>query len=58
MNVIDHHLNVQAAVNASRIHHQWLPDEIGIEEGISPDTVRLHEAMQVRNPHPAQNIDF
>ena len=45
MNVIDHHLNVQAAVNASRIHHQWLSDEIGIEEGISPDTVRLHEAM-------------
>ena len=45
MNVIDHRLNVQAAVNAPRIHHQWLPDEIRIEEGISPDTVRLLEAM-------------
>jgi gamma-glutamyltranspeptidase/glutathione hydrolase len=45
MNVIDHRLNVQAAVNAPRIHHQWLPDEIRIEEGISPDTVRLLEGM-------------
>ncbi len=45
MNVIDHHLNVQAAVSAPRIHHQWLPDEIRIEEGISPDTIRLLEGM-------------
>ncbi len=45
MNVIDHQLNVQAAVNAPRIHHQWLPDEIRIEEGISPDTIRLLECM-------------
>jgi len=45
MNVIDHHLNIQAAVSAPRVHHQWLPDEIRIEEGISPDTVRLLEQM-------------
>ena len=45
MNVIDHQLNVQAAVNAPRIHHQWLPDEIRIEEGLSPDTIRLLECM-------------
>jgi gamma-glutamyltranspeptidase/glutathione hydrolase len=45
MNVIDHRLNVQASVNAPRIHHQWLPDEIRIEEGISPDTIRLLRAM-------------
>ncbi len=45
MNVIDHRLNVQAAVNAPRIHHQWLPDEIRIEQGISPDTIRLLRAM-------------
>ncbi|OZG75525.1 gamma-glutamyltransferase [Hahella sp. CCB-MM4] len=45
MNVIDHHLNVQAAVNAPRIHHQWLPDEIRIEEGISPDTIELLEGL-------------
>ncbi|WP_020406073.1 gamma-glutamyltransferase [Hahella ganghwensis] len=45
MNVIDHSLNVQAAVNAPRIHHQWLPDEIRIEEGISPDTIDLLEGF-------------
>ena len=39
MNVIDHNLNIQSAVAAPRIHHQWLPDEIRIEEGISPDTI-------------------
>ncbi len=45
MNVIDHNLNPQAAVNAPRIHHQWFPDEIRIEEGISPDTVSLLRSM-------------
>jgi gamma-glutamyltranspeptidase / glutathione hydrolase len=45
LNVIDHHLNIQAAVNAPRIHHQWLPDEIRIEEGISPDTTALLERL-------------
>jgi gamma-glutamyltranspeptidase/glutathione hydrolase len=45
INVIDHRLNVQAAVNAPRIHHQWLPDEIRIEEGISPDTIQLLRGM-------------
>ena len=43
LNVIDHHMNIQSAVSAPRIHHQWLPDEIRIEQGISPDTVRLLE---------------
>lgn len=44
MNVIDHGMNIQTAVSAPRIHHQWLPDEIRIEQGISPDTVRLLES--------------
>ncbi|MFB2705984.1 gamma-glutamyltransferase [Marinobacter shengliensis] len=44
MNVIDHNMNIQTAVAAPRIHHQWLPDEIRMEQGISPDTVRLLEA--------------
>jgi gamma-glutamyltranspeptidase/glutathione hydrolase len=39
MNVIDHNLNILSAVAASRIHHQWLPDEIRVEEGLSPDTI-------------------
>lgn len=45
MNVIDHGLNIQSAVAAPRIHHQWLPDEIRIEEGLSRDTI---EALQAK----------
>ncbi len=45
MNVIDHGLNIQSAVAAPRMHHQWLPDELRIEEGISPDTIKKLEDM-------------
>lgn len=45
LNTIDHGMNVQTAVSVPRIHHQWLPDEIRIEQGISPDTIALLEAM-------------
>jgi gamma-glutamyltranspeptidase/glutathione hydrolase len=41
MNVIDYKMNIQEAVNAPKIHHQWLPDEIRIEKGISLDTIQL-----------------
>jgi gamma-glutamyltranspeptidase/glutathione hydrolase len=44
MNVIDHDMNIAEATLAPRIHHQWLPDELRIEEGISPDTIALLEA--------------
>ena len=43
MNVIDHGMNIQSAVSAPRMHHQWLPDEIRIEAGFSPDTLELLE---------------
>jgi gamma-glutamyltranspeptidase/glutathione hydrolase len=41
MNIIDHGMNVAEATVATRVHHQWLPDELRVEEGLSPDTVRL-----------------
>jgi gamma-glutamyltranspeptidase/glutathione hydrolase len=43
MNVIDHGMNVAEATYAPRVHQQWLPDELRLEQGISPDTVRLLE---------------
>ncbi len=43
MNVIDHEMNIAEATHAPRIHHQWLPDELRIEAGISPDTIRILE---------------
>ena len=45
LNVIDHGLNVAEAEDAPRVHDQGFPDELRIERGISPDTVRLLEAM-------------
>ena len=45
MNVIDHGMNVAEASAAPRMHHQWLPDELRIEEGFSPDTLKLLEGM-------------
>ena len=44
MNMIDHEMNVAAASNSTRVHHQWLPDELRVEVGLSPDTVSLLEA--------------
>ena len=41
MNMIDHDMNVAAATAATRVHHQWLPDELRVEVGLSPDTVSL-----------------
>ena len=41
LNVIDHRMNIQSAVNAPRIHHQWLPYEIRVEQGISADTIDI-----------------
>jgi gamma-glutamyltranspeptidase/glutathione hydrolase len=38
LNCIDFGMNIQEAVNAPRIHHQWYPDEINYEEyGLSED---------------------
>jgi gamma-glutamyltranspeptidase/glutathione hydrolase len=31
VNVVDHAMNVQDAVDAPRIHHQWLPDTLAAE---------------------------
>ena len=45
LNVIDHGMNIAQAVEAGRIHHQWLPDLTSTESGVlSPDTIRLYEA--------------
>lgn len=37
-------MNVAEATNAPRFHHQWLPDELRVEKGFSPDTLKLLEA--------------
>jgi gamma-glutamyltranspeptidase/glutathione hydrolase len=42
INVIDHGMDIQSAIDAPRIHHQWLPDELMYEQhGMSPDTMKI-----------------
>jgi len=46
LNVIDHGMTIAQAVEAPRLHHQWLPDRTSVERlGFSPDSRRLYEAM-------------
>jgi gamma-glutamyltranspeptidase/glutathione hydrolase len=45
-NIIDFGMNIQQAVNAARIHHQWLPDRISIEQdGVTPAVAEQLQAM-------------
>ena len=39
--VVDFALDIQEAVNAPRFHHQWLPDQILVEDRLSPDTMNI-----------------
>jgi gamma-glutamyltranspeptidase/glutathione hydrolase len=41
MGVVDFGLDIQDAVSAPRFHHQWLPDQILVEDRLSPDTMNL-----------------
>lgn len=45
-NMIDFGMTVTEAVDAPRVHHQWLPDEVGYERfGLSADTIAKMEGM-------------
>jgi gamma-glutamyltranspeptidase/glutathione hydrolase len=46
VNAVDFAMNVGAAVAAPRVHHQWLPDEVGAERGIAPETIATLKAMR------------
>ena len=45
LNVIEWDMNLAEAVHKPRIHHQWLPDLVVTEPGISIDTLKRLEAM-------------
>jgi len=46
LNIVDHGMNVGQAVEAGRMHHQWLPDVATFEPwALSPDTRKVYEAM-------------
>lgn len=43
LNAIDYEMNPAQNAASPRFHHQWLPDELRVEQGFSPDTLRLLE---------------
>jgi gamma-glutamyltranspeptidase/glutathione hydrolase len=46
LNVVDHGMDIQAAIDAPRIHHQWMPDQISAEPlALSADTLERLTAM-------------
>lgn len=46
MNVIDYGMSVKDAVDADRIHHQWLPDTVYVEgQAVPPDAKKSLEAL-------------
>ena len=61
-NVIDYGMNIQQAIDAPRIHHQWLPDELVFEPyGLSGDTqsaltARGHKLSKPRYLGDAEGI--
>lgn len=43
VNTLDHGMNPAEAAATPRFHHQWMPDELRLEKGFSPDTLQLLE---------------
>ena len=43
LNVLDFHMPVKEAVEAPRIHHQWIPDELNVEDRLPPETKKSLE---------------
>ncbi len=44
VDVIDFGMNPAEAASMPRVHHQWTPDELRVEKGLSPDTIALLKA--------------
>jgi gamma-glutamyltranspeptidase / glutathione hydrolase len=59
LNVVDFGMNIQDAIDRPRFHNQWQPDEISMEAGFSPDTIKLLEAKghKVRVVSPPARIE-
>ncbi|HXT08291.1 MAG TPA: gamma-glutamyltransferase [Roseiarcus sp.] len=60
LNVVDYGMSISQAVDAPRIHNQWLPDMTFVEPfALSPDTRQILEGMghHFGPPQPANHVD-
>ena len=59
LNVIDYGMDIQEAVDAPRIHQQWLPETTFVEaRALSPDTAAILTAMghKLTLPQPENHV--
>jgi gamma-glutamyltranspeptidase / glutathione hydrolase len=59
LNVIDYGMDLQEAVDAPRIHQQWLPEDTYVEaRAVSPDTRAILESMghKLTVPQPENHV--
>jgi gamma-glutamyltranspeptidase/glutathione hydrolase len=54
INTLDYGMDVQQAVSAPRVHHQWVPDKLRVEAAIPADVV---EALRARG-HDVEVSDW
>jgi len=56
LNVVEHGMDIQEAIDAPRIHHQWQPDRLTTEpHALSPDTIAL---LSAKGHHVAEDPNW
>jgi gamma-glutamyltranspeptidase/glutathione hydrolase len=63
VNLIDFKMNIAEAAHLPRFHHQWYPDQLFMERGFSPDTIKIleqrgHKIKQSGASGSVQSISF
>ena len=60
VNVIDFGMDIQAAVDEPRIHHQWMPDRVNMEDALGAVEAAMqgrgHTTRMVRRQGDAHSI--
>jgi gamma-glutamyltranspeptidase/glutathione hydrolase len=59
LNVLDFGMNPQDAIDWPRFHHQWKPDTLYLEPGVSPDTEAILKKMgyQTKPTHAVARVE-
>jgi gamma-glutamyltranspeptidase/glutathione hydrolase len=61
VNALDYHMDIEAAVAAPRVHHQWMPDKVILEPGFPEDVLaelraKGHKVVQAMTCCSANSI--